>query len=70
MSDESPNETSGSVLSQRWPIIALAALIVVSLLAVCGLGYALLGSNGLNIGGLGQQEVEPTPFSEPVTTSR
>ena len=66
MSDESPNETSGSVLSQRWPIIALAALIVVSLLAVCGLGYALLGSNGLNIGGLGQQEVEPTPFSEPV----
>lgn len=63
MSDESQNETEGGLLSGRWPIIALGALVVVSLGAVCALGYSLLNSNGLNLGG---EDVEPTPFAQAV----
>lgn len=64
MSDENQNETSSGVLSGRGPIIALAALTMLSLAAVCALGYSLLNSNGI---GLGEDDsVEPTPFTPPV----
>ena len=64
MSDENQNETESGLLSGRGPIIALAALTVVSLGAVCVLGYSLLNSNGINVGG--DESVEPTPFTQPV----
>jgi len=64
MSDENQNQTNGGFFSGRGPIIALAALTLVSLAAVCALGYSLLNSNGLNVGGDGEN-IEPTPFTQP-----
>jgi hypothetical protein len=68
MSDESGNKTTGGFLSGRWPLIALAGLILVSLAAVCALGYSLLGSDGLSLGDdsidIGGADPEPTPFSQ------
>jgi hypothetical protein len=70
MSDESGNEQAGSVLAGRWPLIALVALIVVSLGAVCALGYSLLNRSGLTVGDNssegGEESAEPTPFTQQV----
>lgn len=66
MSEESQNETTGGLLSGRWPIIALGALVVLSLGAICALGYSLINSNDINLSdGItigGGDSVEPTPF--------
>jgi hypothetical protein len=63
MSEESQNETSSSsFLSGRLPIILLIALVVISLMAVCGLGYTLLRSTGEN--GSDGETAEPTPFPD------
>lgn len=63
MSDESANEsTSSSFLSGPLPIIVLSILVVISLIAVCGLGYALFRSTGDDASG--GAEAEPTPFSQ------
>ena len=66
MSDDSQDETTDGLLSGRWPIIALAALIVVSLGAVCALGYSLLNSGGIDGINVGGDSVEPTPFAPAV----
>ena len=60
MSDEPQNETSSGIFSGRLPIIFLAILAVISLAAVCGLGYTLLRSSGEDNGG--EEPGEPTPF--------
>lgn len=63
MSEESPNETSSSsFLSGRLPMILLIGLVVVSLMAVCGLGYALFQSTGDE--GTDPESAEPTPFPQ------
>ncbi len=63
MSEESQNETSSSsLLSGRLPIILLIGLVVISLMAVCGLGYALFQSTGENASDA--ETAEPTPFPE------
>jgi hypothetical protein len=63
MSEESHNETSSyNLLSGRLPIIFLIALVVISLMAVCGLGYALFRSTGENASDA--DTAEPTPFPE------
>lgn len=66
MSDESANDNgSPSFLSGRVPLIILSLLVVISLLAICGLGYALWRS-----GAGGDSETaepapgDPTPFPE------
>jgi hypothetical protein len=64
MSDENQNEPAGGFLNGRGSIIALAALTLISLAAVCALGYSLLNVNGVTIGG-GDDNVEPTPFTQP-----
>jgi hypothetical protein len=64
MSEESQNETSSSsFLSGRLPVVLLIGLVVISLMAVCGLGYALFQSTG--DGGADTETAGPTPF--PVT---
>jgi hypothetical protein len=63
MSDENQNQTSDGFFSGRGPLIALAALTLVSRAAVCALGYSLLSSSGVNIGG-GDESVDPTPFTQ------
>jgi hypothetical protein len=65
MADESPNQTGG-LLSGRLPIIALGVLTLISLAAVCGLGYSLLRSPDADLPFLGEQEAVPTPFPESV----
>jgi hypothetical protein len=65
MSDENQNDTLGGFFSGRGPIIALAALTIISLGAVCALGYSLLNMNGISVGGDGES-VEPTPFTQSV----
>ncbi len=63
MSEDSPTTTSSGFLSGRLPIIILAGLVVVSLLSVCGLGYALFRSQ--DEGGDAEAAIaEPTPFPE------
>jgi hypothetical protein len=70
MSDDSQNETSSSLLAGRRPIIILGALIVVSVIAVCALGYSLINSSGIDLpGGLNvgeESDSEPTPFAPAV----
>ena len=70
MSDDSQNETSTSLLAGRRPIIILGALIAVSLIAICALGYTLIKSSGINLpDGLDAGEQtgsEPTPFAPAV----
>jgi len=62
MSEESQNETTSSgFLSGRLPIFLLIGLVVISLLAVCGLGYALFQSAGDKE--TDSETAEPTPFS-------
>ncbi len=69
MSDEPQTDASGGLLSQPRTIIVLAILIVLSLGAVCALGYSLLDSTGIDLtDGItigGGEEPEPTPFSQP-----
>jgi len=60
MSDESQNETSSSLLSGRLPVILLIVLIIISLAAVCGLGYTLFRTTAES--GDGVEEAGPTPF--------
>ena len=51
-------------------MIVLAALIVISLGAVCALGYSLLNTNGINLPdsiNIGNEaDAEPTPFAQAV----
>lgn len=67
MSDESQNESTANKLTGRWPIIVLGALIVLSLGAVCALGYSLLDSTGVELpGGISvgeESDADPTPFA-------
>lgn len=71
MSDETQNEGSSSFFSGRIPLILLGVLLVVSLIAVCILGYSLYrsmsGEDGGSILGQDSQESEPTPFPETIT---
>ena len=71
MSDESSSNSTSGFLSGRGPLIALAALVVISMGAVCALGYTLLNSDGVNLGGSGgdsgADNIEPTPFSQAVS---
>ncbi len=62
MSEESQNGQSSSLLSGRTPIIILSILVVISLVAICGLGYTLLRSTEEEA----PEDVsgEPTPFPE------
>ncbi len=60
MSDEPNNETSSGIFSGRLPIILLAVLAVVSLAAVCGLGYSLLRPSSEESADV--ETGEPTPF--------
>lgn len=62
MSDESQNETSSSFLSGRLPLVILIVLVVISLAAVCGLGYSLIRSTQDESDG--QASGEPTPFPQ------
>ncbi|MDX1416089.1 MAG: DUF4352 domain-containing protein [Candidatus Promineifilaceae bacterium] len=62
MSDDSQNETSQDFFSGRVPLILLSVLVVISLIAVCGLGYSLIRSSqdASDSDGSG----EPTPFPQ------
>lgn len=60
MSDESQNETPTSFLSGRLPLVLLIVLVVISLAAVCALGYSLIRSTQNESDG--EVSGEPTPF--------
>jgi hypothetical protein len=60
MSEESPNDTSAGFFSGRLPIIILSVLVIISLIAVCALGYSLLRSSQGDSDG--EANGEPTPF--------
>ncbi len=63
MSTDSEDETTANTLfSNRLPIIILAALVIISLIAVCGLGYALFTMRGEDESTA--TDSEPTPFAE------
>lgn len=63
MSEESQNEASSStLLSGRLPVILLIGLVVVSLIAICGLGYALFQSMAGDDAASGT--AGPTPFPQ------
>ena len=65
MSEESQNETSSSsFLSGRLPVILLIGLVVISLMAVCGLGYALFQSRGEDGAEVETETAGPTPFPQ------
>jgi hypothetical protein len=63
MSPESQDETTNhTLLSNRLPIIILSALVIISLIAVCGLGYALINMRDGDESA--STSTEPTPFAE------
>ena len=63
MSADSQDETTdNTLLSNRLPIIILSALVIISLIAVCGLGYALFTMRGED--DTAATDTEPTPFPE------
>lgn len=65
MAEESQNGSPSSFISGRVPIILIGALLVVSLIAVCVLGYFLFRS--MNEGdGIVSQDGDPTPFPQQV----
>lgn len=68
MAGDTENNTSGGQSTRRWPLIALGALIVASMGAICALGYTLLDTNGI-LDRFGsdesEAEIEPTPFQQP-----
>ena len=67
MSEEPQNETSSSgFMSGRLPVIILGVLVVVSLIAVCGLGYALFQSTNEDGADAETDSAEPTPFPQTV----
>lgn len=70
MSSEQENDSvqadeagaGNSIMAGRTPIVVLVSLIIVSLLAICGLGYFLLRPEGDETAGSTPSSGEPTPF--------
>lgn len=69
MTDNDNNDNGKGFFSGPLPIIGLAVLTLLSLAAVCGLGYSLLNSgDGISLPALGGDQAVPTPFPESVDT--